>query len=104
MLSNSREAAAQEQPAAKYRAVPISARDAGATLRLCALMRESPGPVGGPFVLLRDFPHASVYLGCITDQDGAALRLVELWHQNSERLEATYPPMGVAWDQDALDV
>ncbi len=104
MLSNTRDPGTQEQPPASYRAVPISTRDAGATIRLCALVRDEPGPLGGPLVLLRDFPHASVYLGCITDHDGSMHRLVELWHQNSERLEATYPPAGIAWDQDVLDV
>ena len=62
-------ALATDRLPAGYLAVPI--HDPGeAPLRLCVLVRQTPDPVAGHFVLLRDLHDALVYLGCVADAAG----------------------------------
>ena len=73
-----------------YTAVPI--QDAvDAPLRLCVLARQTPDPVAGIFVLLRDLHDSLVYLGCVTDAGGRVREWLELWVQNVDGLEASLP-------------
>ena len=67
-----------------YRAIPLSDCDQGAALRLCVLVRQTPDPVAGHFLILRDLPDAVVYLGCVTDASGAVREWIELWIQSVE--------------------
>ena len=45
----------------------------------------------------------SVYLGCVADRAGAVQRLVELWMQNSDRIEAAFPAANASLTNRALD-
>ena len=46
-----------------YRAIPVHAIGAEVPLRVCVLVRQTPDPVAGHFVLLRDLHDALVYVG-----------------------------------------
>ena len=61
-----------------YIAIPIQESEAGATVRLCVLVRQTPDPAAGHLVLLRDLPDAMVYLGCLTDAGGRLREWAEL--------------------------
>ncbi len=86
-----------------YRAIPVSAAEQGAPLRLCVLVRQTPDPVAGHFVLLRDLPDAMVYLGCVTDAGGRLREWVELWVQNVDGLEASLPAYRETFSNYSLD-
>ena len=86
-----------------YRAVPVNACDEGAPLRLCVLVRQTPDPVAGHFVMLRDLHDALVYLGCVTDAGGAVREWVELWVQSVDGLEASLPAQRETFCNHTLD-
>jgi hypothetical protein len=86
-----------------YLAIPVSAADAGAPLRLCALVRQTPDPAAGSFVLLRDLHDARVYLGCVVDAAGRAREWVELWVQNVDGLESSLPAYRETFSNATLD-
>ena len=86
-----------------YRAVPISESDQGAALRLCVLIRQTPDPVAGHFLVLRDLPDAVVYLGCVSDVSGTVREWIELWVQNVDGLEASLPAQRETFSNHALD-
>jgi len=87
-----------------YRAIPINESDQGGPLRLCVLVRQTPDPVAGHFVMLRDLHDAVVYLGCVTDAGGAVREWIELWVQNVDGLEASLPAQRETFCNHALDV
>ncbi len=59
---------------------PIQPDCVGA-LSMCVLVRSEPDPLGNWFVLLREIPGASVYLGAITDASGRIVDWLEIWVQ-----------------------
>jgi hypothetical protein len=87
-----------------YRAIPVNECDAGAPLRLCVLVRQTPDPVAGHFVMLRDLHDAVVYLGCVLDAGGTVQEWIELWVQSVDGLEASLPAQRETFSNHALDV
>ncbi len=65
-----------------YAAIPIQASEPPPPLNLCVIVRSAPDPISGEFVLLRRFPKADVYLGCVADYSGRPVEWVEIWVQN----------------------
>ena len=86
-----------------FLAIPIHALTPAAPLRLCVLVRRTPDPVAGHFVLLRDLPEAMVYLGCIADADNRLREWIELWVQNVDGLDASLPAFREAFSNRTLD-
>src|SRR5688500_14277712 len=74
-----------------YRVVPMQAGAEGLALRICLVVKESPKPVGGAFVLLRESADASVYLGAVADAGGRVREWLEIWVQNTDRFAASFP-------------
>jgi hypothetical protein len=74
-----------------YVAIPVSQAETGAALRICVLVRQTPDPVAGPLVLLRDLYDAKVYLGCVTDAAERVREWLEVWVQDTQGLEASLP-------------
>jgi hypothetical protein len=87
-----------------YRAIPISGGDETTPLRLCVLVRQTPDPVAGHFVMLRDLHDAVVYLGCVTDAGGVVHEWIELWVQSVDGLEASLPAQRETFCNHALDL
>ena len=85
-----------------YRAIPLH-KNHDAPVRLCILVRQTPDPVTGSFVMLRDLHDALIYLGCITDAGGRVREWVELWVQNVDGLNATLPANRESFSNFALD-
>lgn len=86
-----------------YRAIPISEADRYAPLRLCVLARQTPDPVAGHFVVLRDLHDAIVYLGCVVDAGGTIRDWLELAVQSVDGLESTLPAQRETFCNHALD-
>src|SRR5882672_3313324 len=86
-----------------YRAIPVNECDQGAPLRLCVLVRQTPDPVAGHFVMLRDLHDSVVYLGCVTDVSGTVREWIELWVQSVDGLEASLPAQRETFCNHALD-
>ena len=58
-------------------------------LRVHLVVRLTPDPVAGHFVLLRSTPLARVLLGCLADSDGRPQDWLEVWFQNTDFLTDT---------------
>lgn len=86
-----------------YSAIPVQESEMSATMRLCVLTRDTPDPVTGNLILLRDLPDAMVYLGCLTDSGGRLREWVELWIQNLDGLAASLPSMCESISNHGLD-
>jgi hypothetical protein len=87
---------------AGYLAIPI--HDPGESpLRLCVLVRQTPDPAAGHFVVLRDLHDALVYLGCVVDAGGQLREWVEIAVQNVDGLEASLPAYREAFSNHTLD-
>ena len=86
-----------------YIAVPISGEHAAAAIRLNVVCRKEGEPVGGPLVVLREMIDARVYLGCLTDAAGRVQRWLELWIQDTDRIEAAPPAYRAALNHAVLD-
>lgn len=84
-------------------AIPIHGVSEEVPLRLAVLVRRTPDPVAGHFVLLRELPDASVYLGCLTDAASRVREWIELWIQNVDGLEAALPAQREAFSNLTLD-
>src|SRR3954462_7512190 len=85
-----------------YRAIPVH-KSQGSPVRLCVLVRQTPDPVTGSFILLRDLHDALVYLGCLADAGGRVREWVELWVQNVDGLDASLPAYRETFSNFALD-
>src|SRR5436190_16430441 len=85
-----------------YCAIPIH-ETGEAPLRLAVLVRQTPDPVGGHFVLLRDLHDALIYLGCVLDASDGVREWVELWVQNVDGLESSLPAHREAFSNHSLD-
>jgi len=86
-----------------YRAVPVGECDQGAALRLCVVVRQTPDPVAGHFLMLRDLHDAVVYLGCVSDVSGTVREWIELWVQSVDGLEASLPAQRESFCNHSLD-
>lgn len=86
-----------------YIAVPLSAGQAGAPLRLCVLVRPQPEPVAGHLVTLREAVDARVLLGCVIDAGLRVHQWVEIWIQTLEGINNTLTSWREALSNDALD-
>ena len=94
------------QPAALqpgYRAVPLETLESPAPLRLAVVVKESPEPVGGPFVTLGETMDASIYLGCVVDVSGQIHDWLEIWIQNTEHLATRHPAQADLFCNALLD-
>jgi hypothetical protein len=60
---------------------PIHISDHSAPLTICVLVRAQPDAAQGSFVLLRELPGSSVYLGGVCDKSGRIVQWVEVWVQ-----------------------
>lgn len=69
-----------------YIVIPIAEDQKSSTLKICALVRAKPDPVGGHLVVLRDTIDAKAFLGCVIDSSSWVLDWIELWIQNTEFL------------------
>ena len=87
------------------RCVPLSADEAAANLRLCAVLREQPDAATGHLILLRQTPEARVVLGAACDADGGVREWLELWLQDvdakppGETLVLSNTARDAAWQQ-----
>lgn len=81
-----------------YIAVPLTAQQVGAPLRICAVVRKEADPVGGHLVVLRDLLDAKVLLGCVTDADTRVLRWLEIWVQDLDGFMLAAETLSVARD------
>jgi len=86
-----------------YVAIPVSAADEAAALRVCVLARQTPDPAVDHLVVLRDLHDAVVYLGCIADAAGRPREWIELWVQNIDGLETSLPAYREMFSNHALD-
>ena len=86
-----------------YSAIPIQESELGASVRLCVMVRQTPDPVAGHLVLLRDLPDAMVYLGCLIDAGGRLREWAELWVQNVDGLESSLPERRESFSNHSLD-
>lgn len=89
--------------------LPLPQLSTGA-VRLCVLVKNTPEPVGGPLVVLRELLDARVLLACLCDAAGRVHRWVELWVQSGLGLDEapagvrevlTPEVRGVRWEQTA---
>jgi hypothetical protein len=85
-----------------YLAVPVH-RVEESPLRLCVLVRQTPDPAAGQFVVLRELHDARVYAGCVTDAGGRLREWIELWVQNVDGLDASLPAYRETFSNHALD-
>jgi hypothetical protein len=102
-MANAKPAGNQTGIPEGYSAIPIQEADAGATLRLCVLARQTPDPATGQLVLLRDLPDAMVYLACVTDAGGRLRHWAEIWVQNLDGLESSLPALCESFSNHSLD-
>ena len=86
-----------------FLAIPVTQTDEGAALRVCVLVRQTPDPAAGSFVVLRDLPDALVYLGCFVDGSGRPREWLELWVQNVDGLETSLPAYRETFSNASLD-
>lgn len=86
---------------AGFLAAPVSAADAGAPLRLCAVLRQPADPSSGALVSLGEEPDASRFLGCIVDAGGHPREWIEWSVQTVEPAGAS--SLGGTLNNLALD-
>ncbi len=86
-----------------YVAIPVSPSARDTPLRICVLVRQTPDPVAGSFVVLRDLYDTRVCLGCVVDAAGRVREWLELWVQNLEGLEAGLPAHRETFSNSSLD-
>src|SRR5882757_1269745 len=86
-----------------FLAIPLHDSDIGASIRLCVLARKVADPAVGHLVLLRDFPDASVYLGCLTDAGGRLREWIEIWVQNVDGLASSLPALSESFSNHSVD-
>src|SRR5260370_26472400 len=85
-----------------YRALPLH-KSQGVPTRLCVLVRQTPDPVAGSFVVLRDLHDALVYLGCVTDAGGCVGGPVDVWVKDVAGLYRRLPGSPGSFLRPALE-
>lgn len=86
-----------------YAAVPITAEQLGAALRVCVILKRVADPVAGHLVPLRDHLDAQVYLGCVTDASNKLHQWVEVWVQNVAGVSNSLPAQRETLTNNQLD-
>lgn len=86
-----------------YSAIPLTADQRSAPIRICALVCSEPDPAGGALVRLRSQVDARVYLGCLCDAGGHVHEWVELWVQDLEGFSESLPAVRDALSNSAMD-
>lgn len=86
---------------AGFLAAPVSAADAGAPLRMCAVLRQPADAAAGALVSLGEEPDASRFLGCIVDAGGRLHEWIEWSVQTADLPGAS--PLGGTLNNLALD-
>lgn len=86
-----------------YVAIPLAEDQKTALLKIAAVARSKPDPVGGHLVVLRDTIDARVLLGCIVDAGGRVHEWVEIWVQNPDGPAAALPAYREALTNTVLD-
>lgn len=76
---------------AGFVAVPISAGEMAASVRLCVLVRQQDHPVHGRLVQIRDTVDSRVVLGCLADTGGRVHRWLEVHIQTLDGLQGAGP-------------
>lgn len=84
-------------------AIPLAEDQKTALLKIAAVARCKPDPVGGHLVVLRDTIDARVLLGCIVDAGGRVREWVEVWIQNPDGLAEALPAYREALTNTVLD-
>lgn len=84
-------------------AIPLAEDQKTALLKIAAVARCEPDPVGGHLVVLRDTIDARVLLGCIVDAGGRVHEWVEIWVQNPDGLAEALPAYREALTNTVLD-
>src|SRR4051794_3615529 len=74
-----------------------------APLKICVVARQTPDPVAGHLIVLRDLHDAMVYMGCVVDAGGDVVDWLELWVQNVDGLETSLPALRESFSNQALD-
>jgi hypothetical protein len=86
-----------------YVPIPLNAGQLHAPIRLCAVVRQQPDPVGGHLVVLRDAADARVYLGCLVDAGGRVHQWAEVWVQSLDTIHNTLAAWRESLSNAALD-
>jgi len=86
-----------------YVAIPVSADQIHTPLRICALVRREPDPIGGHLAMLRDHIDARVFLGCVLDSGSRVQRWVEIWVQDLDSISTTVTACREALSNRVLD-
>jgi hypothetical protein len=86
-----------------YVPIPLSAGQLHSPLRVCAVLRQQPDPVGGHLVVLRDAPDARVYLGCVVDAGGRVHQWTEVWVQTLDTIGSALAAWRESLSNAALD-
>lgn len=86
-----------------YVSVAIAADQVGSPIRLGVVCRKESEAVGGPLVALRETMDARVYLACLTDAGGRVQRWLELWVQDTAKIETALPAYRRALNNAVLD-
>jgi hypothetical protein len=86
-----------------YVTIPVQQSEQGAPVRICVLVRQTPEPAGGSFVLLRDQHDSRVYLGALVDAGGRVREWLELWVQTIDGLDASLPAHRESFSNHSLD-
>jgi hypothetical protein len=86
-----------------YVAIPVQQSEQSSAVKICVLVRQTPEPAAGSFVLLRDQHDARVYLGALVDAGGRVREWLELWVQNVDGLDASLPAHRESFSNFSLD-
>lgn len=86
-----------------HRPIPIHLTNDQTPLRICVLARETPDPVNGHLVILRNLHDAVVYLGCVCDAGGRLREWIEISVQTVDGLEASLPGIRESFSNKTLD-
>src|SRR4051812_24765600 len=73
-----------------YVAIPISAGQKAAPVRVSVLARREPDAVAGHLVLIRQTADAVVYLGALIDVGGRVHMWLELWVQSLDAVSQSF--------------
>src|SRR4051812_29318659 len=89
-------------PLAAFRLAPIHAGAEDNPLGICLLVRRTPNPAEGHFVLLRSTTDAVIYLGCICDAGETIREWIEIWVQSLEGLNSSFSSAQETFSKERL--
>ena len=70
---------------------PLQPGHSSTGVDVCLVLRQTPDPVAGPLVVLRNSSLATVVLGCLTDSRSRVVDWLELWLQKPAHLQGLNP-------------